>query len=121
MTSSSVLTLAGYGCAALIAAEFYSLPVVIGWARRVPRLRTVAVIDLALGWTVIGWIVAVTMALRPVPPSAPGAARDRAAPQAAAGTGPAAEADARSGRARQPEAAPPLVLPASPAESRRSG
>lgn len=71
MTSHFVVTLAGYGCAALIAAEFYLLPVVIGWARRVPRLRTVAVIDLALGWTVIGWIAAVMLALRPVPLSAP--------------------------------------------------
>lgn len=121
MTSSSALTLAGYGCVALIAAEFYLLPVVIGWARRVPRLRTVAVIDLALGWTVIGWIAAVTLALQPVPPSALEPAPDSAARQAAADASPAAEADARPGRARQPEAAPPLVLPVSPAESRRSG
>ena len=113
MTSSSVLTLAGYGCAALIAAEFYLLPAVIGWARRVPHLRTVAVIDLTLGWSVIGWIVAVTLALRPVPRGAPETAQDRVARQAAGGAGMADAFADRSDRGlRQPEAAPPLLLPA---------
>ena len=102
MTSRSVLTMAEYGCVAVIAAEFYLLPILIGWARRVPRLRAVAVIDITLGWTVIGWIVAVTMALR-------SGTRARASRSLLDEGGRMAVESV--GVLRQPGAAPPLVLP----------
>lgn len=63
----AVLVLAGAGSAAL-----YLLPVLIGAARRVPDLGTVAVINVLLGWTLAGWAVALAMSLcsvRPAPPA----------------------------------------------------
>jgi T4 superinfection immunity protein len=54
------------GCAAL-----YALPLLIGWARRVPHLGSVAAVNLLLGWTLAGWAVALAMALRSAQPAAP--------------------------------------------------
>lgn len=53
--------------AAAIAAYF--VPAIIAAARHVPNAGSVIVVDLLLGWTVIGWIVALAMAFRskPVP------------------------------------------------------
>src|SRR6266700_2387215 len=47
------------GCAA-----FYVLPLLIGCFRRVPDVGSVAVINILLGWTLVGWAVALAMALR---------------------------------------------------------
>jgi hypothetical protein len=49
----------------------YLLPLLIGWARNAPDIGAIAVIDILLGWTLIGWVVALAMAFRSVPP--PGA------------------------------------------------
>jgi hypothetical protein len=49
----------------------YLLPLLIGWVRRVPDLGVVAVIDLFLGWSFVGWVVALALALlsrRPADP-----------------------------------------------------
>jgi Superinfection immunity protein len=57
---------------ALACAALYLLPVLIGWARRVPGIGPVAVINVLLGWTLLGWAVALAMALRssrPAPPA----------------------------------------------------
>ncbi len=54
-------------CAAL-----YLLPVLIGLARRVPDIGSVAAINVLLGWTLLGWAAALAMALRssyPAPPA----------------------------------------------------
>lgn len=110
MTSRTVLTLAEYGCVALIAAELYLLPIVVGWARRVPRLRAVAVIDITLGWTVVGWLVAARMALRPVR----GERAARSLPDEERRVAAAAGAVRR-----QPGAAPPLQIPDSRPEADR--
>ena len=48
----------------------YLLPTVIGSARHAPDLWAVALINIALGWTVGGWIVALVMAMRSPPPPA---------------------------------------------------
>jgi hypothetical protein len=42
----------------------YWLPFLVGWIRGVPNLGSVAVIDGLLGWTAIGWVVALAMACR---------------------------------------------------------
>jgi len=42
---------------------FYWLPTMIAVTRRTPSALGVAVINFFLGWTVIGWIVALILAL----------------------------------------------------------
>jgi hypothetical protein len=88
----------------------YLLPVLLAWARRVPDIGPIAVINILLGWTVAGWVVALALALRSdmqpnptiqlvqhLPPSPPQ---------------PGADWPGRLGRLeRPPTAAPPLLLP----------
>jgi len=50
----------------------YFLPTIVAHARKVPNLGSVAVINTFLGWTLIGWVVALAMAARSSPPK-PGA------------------------------------------------
>ena len=47
----------------------YWIPAAIAVARRrsVPNVGSVVVINLFLGWTVVGWIVALAMAVRSAP------------------------------------------------------
>lgn len=47
---------------------FYFLPLIIALVRHVPNVGSVAVINFFLGWTFIGWIVALAMACRSAPP-----------------------------------------------------
>lgn len=110
LTSRTVLTLAEYGCVALMAAELYLLPIVVGWARHVPGLRAVVVIDIMLGWTVVGWFVAVKMALRPVRGERAARSLPDEERRVAAAVG---------GARRQPGAAPPLEIPESRPEPDR--
>src|SRR5436853_402901 len=49
----------------------YLLPLLVGWARHVPDIGAVAVINVLLGWTLVGWVVALAMALRSVNPAGP--------------------------------------------------
>jgi Superinfection immunity protein len=42
----------------------YWLPSIVGYFRHVPSLVTVVVTNALLGWTVIGWLVSLSMALR---------------------------------------------------------
>lgn len=42
----------------------YFLPTIVGFSRRVVNRGSVAVINVFLGWTVIGWVVALAMAFR---------------------------------------------------------
>jgi hypothetical protein len=56
---------------ALACAALYLLPVLIGWARRVPDIGSVAVINVLLGWTLVGWAAALAMALRSSHPGPP--------------------------------------------------
>jgi Superinfection immunity protein len=60
---SSLLSLMVIAIAA-VSATLYLLPVLIGRARRVPDIGAIAVIDILLGWTVIGWVIALAMAMR---------------------------------------------------------
>ncbi|NNN12591.1 MAG: superinfection immunity protein [Acidimicrobiaceae bacterium] len=46
---------------------FYFLPTIIAFSRRVPNSVSVLVINIFLGWTLIGWFVALAMAARSIP------------------------------------------------------
>lgn len=49
-----------------IAVALYLLPVLVGLARRVSDIGSVAVINILLGWTLVGWVAALALALRSV-------------------------------------------------------
>jgi hypothetical protein len=51
----------------LILVGMYFLPTIIGKVRGVPNLGSVAVINTFLGFTLVGWVVALAMAARTVP------------------------------------------------------
>ncbi|MGO4630356.1 superinfection immunity protein [Streptomyces sp. 2RAF24] len=46
----------------------YFVPTVVAVVRSVPNRGSVIVINVFLGWTVLGWIVALAMAARSGPP-----------------------------------------------------
>ena len=52
-----------------LGAAAYFLPTVIALVRKVPNVGSVIVINLFLGWTFIGWIVALAMAFRSQAPT----------------------------------------------------
>ena len=56
----------------LIFAGFFAYwaPTAVAWIRRVPNAGSVTVVNGLLGWTVIGWIVALAMACRSIPEAA---------------------------------------------------
>lgn len=58
------------GLAALSAA-IYLLPVLIAGVRRAPDPGVVAVVNIFLGWTFIGWVIALALALRSARPAPP--------------------------------------------------
>jgi hypothetical protein len=68
---SHVLTLFVVTGLGMAAAGLYLLPVLVGWARHVPGLAAIAVINITLGWTFFGWVAALALALRPVYPAGP--------------------------------------------------
>jgi T4 superinfection immunity protein len=55
-----------YG-AVLFAFGAYCAPTIVAVKRKVPNQGSVAVINILLGWTFIGWVVALAMAVRSVP------------------------------------------------------
>lgn len=71
-TFSSILAVIVLGSVALASGALYLLPVLIGSIRRVPDIGSIAALNVLLGWTLIGWVVALAMALRsislPTPP-----------------------------------------------------
>jgi hypothetical protein len=48
----------------LIVIGLYFLPTIVAYSRKVPNMGSVLVINLFLGWTFIGWVVAMAMAAR---------------------------------------------------------
>ncbi|MFI8767710.1 superinfection immunity protein [Streptomyces sp. NPDC053792] len=54
--------------AALVVALLYFVPTAVAIVRSVPNRGSVIVINIFLGWTVLGWIVALAMAARSGPP-----------------------------------------------------
>ena len=53
----------------LLLLVMYWVPTIVAVIRRTPAARGVAVVNFFLGWTIIGWIVALVMALA-APPAA---------------------------------------------------
>jgi hypothetical protein len=47
----------------------YWVPTIVAAVRKVPNVGSVAVINFFLGWTFIGWVVALAMAMRSAPPA----------------------------------------------------
>ena len=51
-----------------IFAAIYFAPFIMALVRGVPNAWSIGVIDLFLGWTLIGWVIALAMAARSLPP-----------------------------------------------------
>lgn len=47
---------------ATLIALFYMLPTLIAYGRDIPQRQAIAVANMLLGWTLIGWVVAVIWA-----------------------------------------------------------
>jgi hypothetical protein len=60
--------------AAVLLVLVYFVPAVVGWWRHVRHLGSVVVINVFLGWTIIGWVVALAMAVRSREPQPVGSA-----------------------------------------------
>ena len=114
MISSLVTSIAADDVAAASVA-LYLLPALIAWARRLPALARVVTVDVLAGWTLIGWAIALALALGP--PRGHAAAGEPAAaqppepappPHRAGWGGPPGPPPARS------TPAPPLILPRRP-------
>lgn len=56
------------GIGVLFLVCMYFIPTIVGAIRKVPNIGSVIVINIFLGWTLIGWVVALAMAARSVPP-----------------------------------------------------
>ena len=52
---------------ALLITLAYGLPALVAVCRRHPRAEAIALLDLLLGWTVLGWLVLLAWALRWTP------------------------------------------------------
>ncbi len=117
---------------AAVSAGLYLLPTLIGWARHVPHIGSVAAVNILLGWTLAGWAVALAMALRSasaplvqvvqnLPPGQPpassalppsGAAPHRPGrPSRPASPSRPARPSGPAAPARPASQAPPLILP----------
>lgn len=62
-----VLWVAFILCAWAAAVALYFAPAIIAVRRRVPNRWSVVVVNVLLGWTVVGWAVALAMAVRDRP------------------------------------------------------
>jgi hypothetical protein len=51
----------------IIVLALYFIPTIVAYVRHVPNAGSVVVINIFLGWTLIGWVVALAMAARTVP------------------------------------------------------
>jgi hypothetical protein len=66
--------------ALLLIVALYFLPTIIALVRGASSKGSIIVINLFLGWTLIGWVVALAMAVRSVPKSTPAPAATAPAP-----------------------------------------
>ena len=60
-----------WAAAAVLAIGLWLLPVFVAVRRHAPNVNQVLVVDLLLGWSGVGWVVALVMALKPLPPPYP--------------------------------------------------
>jgi hypothetical protein len=61
----------GLGLGVLILLAMYFIPTIVGAIRKVPNIGSIAVVNFFLGWTFVGWVVALAMSVRSVPPRQP--------------------------------------------------
>jgi hypothetical protein len=54
----------------IVLIPLYLLPTIVGAVRKVVNIGSVFAINLLLGWSLVGWVVALAMALRTNPPHA---------------------------------------------------
>jgi Superinfection immunity protein len=114
---ATLLTVAVISLMIAGSAALYLLPVLIGLARQVPDIGTLATVNILLGWTLVGWAAALAMALRSARPAGPGVqvmqnfplAPPPAQLSSAGWAGPSGPPPLRSG------IPPPLILPPRPA------
>ncbi len=52
----------------VISIALYVLPTLLAWKRGSRRFRIIAMVNIALGWTLIGWIAALVMTFSWEPP-----------------------------------------------------
>jgi hypothetical protein len=52
-------------------AAVYLLPTLVALARHIPGVPAIAVINILLGWSFIGWVIALALAVRSVQPASP--------------------------------------------------
>lgn len=83
----------------------YLIPVVVGVARHAPDLGSIAVINILLGWTFVGWVLALALAMRSARPAGP-------VVQLVQNVPPGGWGELQGGH--QPSQAPPLMLPPGP-------
>jgi hypothetical protein len=69
MISMEVIALLAMIALVLIVLAMYWLPSIIGYYRRTPDIFSVVLTNALLGWTVVGWLVAMVMAARTPAPS----------------------------------------------------
>jgi hypothetical protein len=55
----------------ILIADLYIIPTIVAAVRRAPDMRVVILVNLFLGWTLIGWIVALGMARSTAKPPQP--------------------------------------------------
>lgn len=48
----------------LVAPALYMLPTYEGWIRKQPNLTAIALVNILLGWTLVGWVVALVWGVR---------------------------------------------------------
>jgi Superinfection immunity protein len=113
MMVTALLTIVVVGLLTAGSAVLYLLPAIIGIARRVPDIGALAVINILLGWTLLGWVTALALALRSAPAAGPAVQvfhnfPPPPPPNQFAGAG-------WTGPLPRPGVPPPLVLPPRPA------
>jgi RsiW-degrading membrane proteinase PrsW (M82 family) len=64
MISMEVIALLAMIALILIVLAMYWLPSIIGYYRRTPDIVRVVVTNALLGWTIVGWLVAMFLAAR---------------------------------------------------------
>jgi hypothetical protein len=62
-----VMVASAAGGALIVLLGLYFVPSIVGAVRKVPNIGSVVVLNFFLGWTIIGWVVALAMAARSVP------------------------------------------------------
>lgn len=70
MIASAITTLTT-SFAIIAVTALYLLPTLVGLVRHIPGVASIAVINILLGWSFVGWVVALALAVRSVPPAAP--------------------------------------------------